>query len=123
AVAPDASCPRVPVAEMREALLDPPVVAARDDGGAQPPLLGGFEVVVDAGPQVLEVDQLVVPRTAARAQRLVVEVLPQELAEVRRRIERRPDGPDLGRPLVERQLVPVLAGDLPPAAPARRLRV
>jgi len=82
-----------------------------------------LQVLLDAWPEILEVDQLVVARAPPRAQCLVVELGSEQLTEMGGRVERRADRPDLRRPLVERELVAVLRVDLLPAAAPGSFRV
>src|SRR2546428_12206198 len=96
---------------------DPVVVAAAHHRRAQAEPLRFGEVLLDAGPELFEIYELVLAGAATRGQRLLVEAPADELLEISEWIEGRANRPDESRPLILRELVTVLAVELLPDEP------
>ena len=117
---------RVPADRLLEPLemeVDPAARRARDDRALQPVTARGGEIVDDAGPHLLRLDQRELVRVAAVVERDAVERLADELLEVAHRAPRRVRRADERRPQILRQLVAVLAVEHLPAGARVDLRV
>jgi len=109
--------------EALEVIHHPGARGARCDGGLEPELARGDQVIDDPGQKLLEGGRFLVVEDLERLELRLVELRAGFLGQIDHRIERPRCGADDREPLLQRQLLAMFAVDPLPGAEDRDLRV